>query len=55
MNSAVVIGVLAFLVATYGGQTALAQTGNDAFMLVPGVPGDALDEPHRGWIEVLSI
>jgi type VI secretion system secreted protein Hcp len=34
---------------------AFAQISADAFMLVPGVPGEALDNQHREWIELQSV
>jgi type VI secretion system Hcp family effector len=55
MRSTVVISVLAVGVATLFGQAAFAQISNDAFMLIPGVPGEALDDRYREWIEVQSL
>ena len=55
MKSAFITGVLAFAVATLAGQAAFAQSANDAFMLVPGIPGESFDGRHARWIEVLSL
>jgi type VI secretion system Hcp family effector len=55
MKSALVTGVFAFGVGLLAGQVASAQTANDAFLLVPGIPGESLDERHARWIEVLSL
>jgi type VI secretion system Hcp family effector len=55
MKSAFITGVLAFGVATLSGQPVSAQITNDAFMLVPGIPGESFDDEHARWIEVLSL
>jgi type VI secretion system Hcp family effector len=55
MKTTAVIGVLAVGIATILGQAVFAQIGNDAFMLIPGVPGEALDGRYREWIEVQSL
>lgn len=46
--------VLAICLVRFGVGPASAQT-TQTFMLVPGVPGDAVADRYEGWIDVYSI
>ena len=52
-NKVVVIGALLFGLLAAGSGEAYASF--KTFLLVPGIAGDATDEGHRDWIEVLSM
>jgi type VI secretion system secreted protein Hcp len=54
MRRLLVIGALAVGASAIGTGQAYAQQYR-TYMLVPGIPGSAIDENHKDWIEVLSM
>jgi len=54
MRRLFVIGALAAGLVVVGSGEAHAQ-GYRTYMYVPGIPGSAVDENHKDWIEVLSM
>ena len=54
MRRLLVIGALMSGLLALGSGEAYAQR-YQTFMLVPGIPGSAIEEGHKDWIEVLSM
>ena len=53
MKRALLLGLGAYTAFVLSASPASAQT--DAFMLVPGIPGNSQDARHAHWIEVISV
>ena len=53
MKKTLTVCALAIAMSSLGARSAAAQI--ETFMLVPGIPGDSIDERHKDWIDVLSV